>query len=233
MTTPAFVICRDLVTWLRRTVAALEANPGIGPIYLVDNASTYPKLVQYLQRVDHPVVRLGGNYGKRGVWNQGVIRKYAAGQRFIVTDPDIEPLETCPADWLEHFDRALDEHPDVAKVGFGLHLDDLPDHYEFKDAVLRRSRQFEDPARLTTDGAFYRVALDTTLALYREGSGYCTTPAFRSAAPYQARHLAWYINSANPSAELRYYRAHASQRFGHWAKQSLPARLKNHLDRKF
>jgi len=233
MTVPAFLICRDLVTWLKRTVAGLEANPGVGPIYLIDNASTYPPLLSYYRTSPHQVIRLGANLGKRGPWKKGIIARYAAGQQFIVTDPDIEPMEDCPADWLEHFQTALDRYPDIVKVGFGLHLDDLPDQYEFKAEVLQRSRQFEHPDHLTPCRGFYRIPLDTTLALYRAGTPYTTQPALRSAAPYQARHLAWYLNSADPSREIRYYRTHAHKRFGHWAKVSLPARLRNSLDRDF
>ena len=233
MTIPAFVICRDLVTWTKRTVAGLEAQPGIGPIYLVDNDSTFPPLLSYYRTTPHTVIRLGGNYGKRGPWKRGIIRRHARRGPFIVTDPDIEPMESCPDDWLEHFLEALDRYPDIAKVGFGLHLDDLPAKYQFRAEVLQRSRQFEDPKHLTPCGEFYRIPLDTTLAVYRAGTPYCTTPALRSAAPYQARHLAWYLNSAKPSKEVLYYRNHADQKFGHWAKSRLPKRLAKHLGRDF
>ena len=43
---PVFIICRDMVTPLGDLVAWLERN-GHQRLILVDNASTYPPLVEY------------------------------------------------------------------------------------------------------------------------------------------------------------------------------------------
>mgnify|MGYP001419182477 CR=1 FL=1 len=46
-----------------------------------------------------------------------------------------------------------------------------------------------------------------------------------------ARHLGWYVDSANPSAELIYYRAHADPLTTNWEGEHAPAqKLKALLD---
>lgn len=235
MKIPAFVICRDLVTWTRRTVAALEKTPDVGEIFLLDNASTYYPLRSWLDSTNHTVIDMGGNFGKHGPWRKGFIEYFAGWSPFIVTDPDVVPAKDCPSDWVEHFLTALDTYPGLAKVGFSLRIDELPEHYEHAQAVQARQRQFWDERRLTADGQFYRADVDTTLAVYPSGGfrRLRTKPSLRSAAPYTALHLPWYLDSKKPSAELRYYRRRAAPQFGHWAKKELPHRLATRLDRRF
>lgn len=222
MTTPAFVVCHDLLLWTQRTVAALEKVTD--EVYLVDNASTYPPLLEWYESTPHTVVRLGANDGKLAPWKHGIIRRYAKGRRFLLTDPDVEPRPDCPSDWLARFSEVLDRYPHLWKVGFSLELSDLPDCYAFKPQVVAREKLFWPRRQLPHAG--YPVMVDTTLALYRENARYCTGPAVRTPRPYTARHLAWYINSADPGEELLYYRAHADERFGHYAKAQLPQRLR-------
>lgn len=228
MSTPAFVIARDIHTWLVRTVTALEKVTD--EIYIVDNDSTWPPLLAWYETTPHTVIRLGRNLGKRGPWQAGIVEQYAHGRRFLLTDPDIVPYDTCPADWLDRFHRCLDEHPNLVKVGFGLPTDDIPARYEHRAMAVRRQAQHFDPKRRHPYG--FLTPLDTTLALYREGAPYCTAPAVRTSAPYVARHLAWYTNSKRPGLELDHYRSRVSPKFGHWAKRSLPSRITANPDRR-
>ncbi len=228
MNIPAFVICRDLCTWTQRTVAGLE-DGGVEEIYLVDNDSTYQPLLEFYETTPHTVLYLRANRGKRGPWNRGLIEGHASDRNFIVTDPDVVPHEDCPTDWLTHFSDILDRWPHIAKVGFGLPTDDLPASYEHAAMAQRRQAQHWREDRRCEVG--FVTPLDTTLALYRAGTPYCTAPAIRTDWPYVARHLAWYIDSTNPGRELRHYRRRAHQRFGHWAKAVLPARVSSNPDR--
>jgi len=227
--TPAFVICRDIATTTIATVEALEAG-GIDEIYLCDNDSTWPPLLEFYEQTDHTVIRFGRNRGKKGPWRTELIGRKAGGRRFVVTDPDIVPYDDCPNDWLAHWGDILDRFPDVVKVGFGLPTDDIPDRYEFRDVARRRQAQHFSPDR-HVPGVGYLTPLDTTMALYRPGAPYCTGPAIRTEAPYVAKHLGWWIDSARPSKELRHYRRRASNRFGHWTKKELPDRITANPDR--
>jgi len=229
MSIPAFIVCRDILSSLKPTVAALEAG-GITEIYFVDNDSTWGPLRRYYRHSPHRVINLRRNLGKKGPWKAGIIRRFAGNRPFIVTDPDIVPYPDCPGDWLAHFQQILDDHPGILKVGFGLPTDDLPARYEFREQAQRRQAQHWLEER-RIPGVGYRTPLDTTLALYRPKTPYCTAPAIRTEAPYVARHLGWYINSAKPSKELQHYRRRADRRFGNWTKKRLPNRITSNPDR--
>jgi hypothetical protein len=227
----AFVIVRDLFLWTQQTVAWLERAEGVRQIILIDNDSQYPRLLRWYKTIDHRVVRLGVNLGKRGPWQSGTIERFAGDQPYIVTDPDIVPIPECPLDAFHVFAETLALDPAIRKIGFSLKIDDLPDCYEFKDAVLLRSSQFLEPEKLTYDHRFFRAPVDTTMALYQPGVGYCTHPAFRSNMPYFARHLPWYMNSEKVPTDVLFYRHRAHHRFGHWAKKRLPPRLRDNLEK--
>ena len=99
----------------------------------------------------------------------------------------------------------LRENPLVEKVGFGLTLDDLPDSYDKKEKVLQWEQQFWDKP---VGKGLYNATIDTTFAMYRpyaKGASECVS--IRSGAPYVARHLPWYADSANPTDEDRFYEA--------------------------
>jgi hypothetical protein len=53
----------------------------------------------------------------------------------------------------------------------------------------------------------FAAPVDTTLALYRPG-GRWHLSGMRTGGKYQARHLPWYVDSAHPTQEELYYRAH-------------------------
>jgi hypothetical protein len=68
--------------------------------------------------------------------------------------------------------------------------------------------------------------------MYSARVGYVLEPALRTGAPYLARHLGWYEDSAHPSDELLHYRAHADPLTTNWEGERAPAwKLKSLLDR--
>ncbi len=66
---PVIITVRDRVTSLRQLVEWLEAA-GQRELYLLDNASTYPPLLEWLSQSRHTVVRSERNSGivLRGYW---------------------------------------------------------------------------------------------------------------------------------------------------------------------
>lgn len=223
---PVFINARDRVSPLRTLVAWLE-RAGCSRIIVVDNASTYPPLLKYLDGLDHPVVRLKDNLGQAAPWLSGVIDRFVEpGERYAETDPDVVPDEGCPLDALEHFDRLLDEYPEVYKVGFGLRIDDLPDRYRHREAVRRwESRYWTDEVA----PGVYRAPVDTTFALYRAGVPLAMEPALRTGPPYVARHLPWYADSRRPNRELTYYLEHAKAGINNWDASTIPGRVATHV----
>jgi hypothetical protein len=211
---PIFINSRDRLNCLTQLVTWLEWA-GMQRIYIVDNASTYPPLLEYFSRSSHSVLRLDRNYGYLALWESGVHDEFA-GQPYIYTDPDVLPTEDCPSDFAVRFLELLHKHPQYGKVGFGLKLDDLPHHYSMRHHVIAHESQFwADPI----EPGVYHAVVDTTLALYRPGCmGGWWQPAIRTGVPYLARHLPWYADSAHPTEEDRYYRRHLGEGGTHWSE---------------
>ena len=218
---PVFIPTRDRVEPLRQLLAWLE-SVGQTEIWLVDNASTYPPLVEFLDTTPHHVVRLQHNLGHRSPWLSGTVQRHAHGRYFVVSDPDVVPDELCPPDAIEHFRTLLDRYPDVDKVGFGLRIDDLPDHYPLRDDAVDWEWGFWQPD-VEVEPNVFRAGIDTTFALYRPlDRRHELLRALRTGFPYVARHLPWYIDSANLGDEDRYYRDHADRTMSNWDQDELP-----------
>ncbi len=224
---PVFVPVRDRVTSLRSLVAWLE-RAGHEEIWLVDNASTYPPLVEYLATTPHHVVHLDRNLGHRSPWLSGTVQRAAGGRHVVISDPDVVPDEACPLDAVAHFRDVLDRFPDVDKVGFGLRIDDLPTGYPLADAVRRWEARFW---REEVEPGLFRADIDTTFALYRPlDRRHREDRALRTGPPYVARHVPWYTDPAALSDEDRYYRRHADASTANWDRDELPRWKQRWLD---
>ena len=216
---PVFIPVRDRLAPLLELLDWLVAH-GQHEIWLVDNASTYPPLVEYLDKTPFHVVRLHHNLGHRSPWLSGIVQRQAHGRYFVVSDPDVVPDPACPADALEHFRALLDRYPDIDKVGFGLRIDDLPDHYPLKHEAIDWEWGFWSDE---VEPGVYRAGIDTTFAMYRPlERRHELLSAYRTGAPYVARHLPWYQDPTHMTDEDRYYREHADPTMSNWDRDELP-----------
>jgi len=182
-----YITVRDRLRDLRKLVEWLE-RAGHRIVFL-DNASTYMPLLRYLAGTRHEVRWLGNNLGSRALWEAEMV----PDEPFVLTDPDIVPLDSCPLDAVAHLQALLDAHPGYSKAGLGLYLDDV----EFPSKGWERQLV----SRETSPGVFDSL-IDTTFALYRPGAEF-EYEAIRTGAPYLARHGSWYVRE--PDAEDAYY----------------------------
>lgn len=160
----------------------------------------------------------------------GLAAELGADRPFVVTDPDVVPCETCPLDALDYFAETLRVHHDMDKVGFSLRIDDLPAHFAHRESVVAWERQFWTNH---FKPGFFFAPIDTTFAVYRPGLGHQNSRSLRSQPPYEARHLPWYEDSANPTVEHSYYVAHADRLVSNWNSERIPANVRaklRHLD---
>ena len=198
---PIFINCRDRVEQLRELVTWLE-HAGHQRIVLLDNASTYPPLLEYLAASPHEVRRLDRNEGARSLWNIGVPNEW-----FVYTDPDLVPIADCPTDAVTHLREILDRHPEHDKAALGLHLDDVPPSMPSLEWEHRLLEPWDgDPWLGEIEPGVFDSLNDTTFALYRPGAPF-ELKAIRTGFPYQVRHVPWYRLDA-PTAEEAYYLDH-------------------------
>lgn len=185
---------KTLIEWLEAA--------GYTNIYIIDNQSTYEPLLAYYKTLPYTIFKLDRNKGHFSLWETIIFTRFA-NEYYVYTDPDVVPMEECPGDILYRFKELLDKYPGYKKVGFGLKIDDLPDHYNLKEQVIKWESEFW---KKPLENDVYDALIDTTFALYRPGAkGGADGPAIRTAGKYTARHLPWYENSNNLSEETQYY----------------------------
>lgn len=213
------ITVRDRVTDLRQLVEWLE-RAGHQRIVLLDNASTYEPLVEYLKASPHEVRCLGQNHGARCAW---IADQIPAGEWFVVTDPDILPTDDCPLDLVQHLHDLLKRYLRFPKAGPGLYLDDLGStHFIDWERSLAgvSSNEFPVPhGRELAPGVFGSL-IDTTFALHRPNMPF-VYDAIRTGHPYLARHLSWY-RETDPTGEDLFYLQHAiaGPRGSSWAQRA-------------
>lgn len=214
---PVFIISYDRLTFLKRTIAALE-RCGVPNIKIIDNASTYPPLLEYYKTIPYEVIYVGENLGSRVFWKSPLFARYR-NDFYAVTDSDIELTEDCPADVIENLFSILEKYPFVRKVGVSLKIDDINENNVFsKDVKEWESQFFKAPIKGAVKGKdAYYASVDTTLAVWLPddiAEGIPFLRAIRSAPPYEARHLAWYKAASDLDEEDKYYSEHRSN--GWW-----------------
>jgi len=226
---PIFVNCRDRLTPLRELLAWLE-RAGHDEIYLLDNDSAYEPLLAFYLDTPHTVLRLPRNYGKFVLWEAPGAFELTRGRSFVYTDPDIIPTAECPPDALEHFGRLLARYPAVNKVGFGLRIDDIPDHYPHRQSVIDWERGYWE---WPVERGVYFAPIDTTFALHRPGSQPKPLTGLRTGHPYVARHQPWYLDPREPGDEEVFYERRAAEtRRGAWASDVLPLEFLDLIERR-
>jgi len=173
-------------------------------VILVDNASTYPPLLEWYESCPYRVYRLRQNRGHMVVWDAGIINEHT-DQYYAVTDPDLD-LSGVPRDYLQVLMEGLAGNPDVVKAGLSLRIDDLPVN-EFTAQVLDKERTYWQAPRDAK--GFYQAEVDTTFAVYDRDRERLLNQKFywslRAPEPYVARHLPWYLTRENLTVEELYY----------------------------
>lgn len=210
---PVIINNFNRLTYLKMMLSWLDKK-GFNNIYIIDNCSTYPPLLDfYRDECKHKVFRLTENKGHLAFWETNIYKEFI-NDFYIYTDPDIIPVEECPDDLMEYFMKQLRRHPKICKIGFSLKIDDLPDYYSKKEEVLKW--EIQNFRNEIEPGLFY-ASIDTTFALYRpREKGDWKLKALRTGFPYQARHLPWYEDDSILSEEEQFYSKSKLPNVGHW-----------------
>jgi hypothetical protein len=211
---PIVINAFNRVTCLAELVTALRAR-GYWNLYVIDNASTYPPLIEYYRQARLSVFFLDRNVGCYSLWRTDVEQAFVSSH-YAFTDPDVLPVDECPNDFVACFLAVLAAHPYVDKVGFGIKIDDIPDHVPLRNEIIDIERLFW---RRPIGDHLYAAAIDTTFAVYRPGArGGHWLSAIRTGAPYLARHATYYAAPTNLPDEELYYRR-TSRKATHWTSR--------------
>ena len=218
---PLFIISYNRKSYIEKLVNWLK-NRDVSNVIIVDNNSTYQPLLEYYKMCPYKVIHLKDNFGHTAVWTCGQFDSLLQKNYYIVTDCDILPTERCPSDIVEYLLEIINQYPDITKAGLSLKIDDIPDHYVFKDATLEWESQYY-ATKLSNN--LYKAQIDTTFALYRPNTVLSRTlqwyNAARTAYPYEARHLPWYEDSLNPTEESLFYKKSRLNGLSNWDSHDL------------
>lgn len=207
----AFIISYNRLTPLKKMCDFLYTN-GCEPI-IIDNASTYPPLLEWLSNCPYEVHLRTTNGGHQVLWNE--LPHLITERYYIVTDHDLD-ISAIPTDFVKHLMNGLRLFPQVMKAGLSLSLDGLPENEYTKEVINWERKFWETELR----NGFYLSDIDTTFALYDSQRNFGKLPndkffkAVRSDKPYTAIHLPWYNTLENMSEEETYYLANTGT---YWA----------------
>lgn len=212
-TIPIIINNFNRLTFLAMLIDALECR-GYTNIYIIDNASTYPPLLDYYAKTPYTVFRLKENVGYLSLWETGIYKQFS-NRYFVYTDSDVVPVDECPGDFLNYFLSLMHKYPRAMKVGFSLKIDDLPETFGKKEQVVAwESRFWARPLEKNV----YKAAIDTTFALYRpnlkKGASFQDF-MIRTGGACTARHMPWYNDDTHLSEEEKYYIEH-TKTSTHW-----------------
>ena len=211
MKVPVFINSFNRLTWLREMVDELQRFEGVESINVVDNDSSYPPLVWYLEHLSKREAKEGElpiytcmleqNNGPRSAYDVAKVYAKNQGLAYVcVVDPDLD-LRGLPSDFILRCVAALASHKDVNKVGASLRIDDIPENAVLRDEILSYEEVYW---KIKRDEDWYEADIDTTFLVERTETGFSYGPALRS-AKFSARHLPWYITRETLTAEDVFY----------------------------
>lgn len=205
---PIIINNRNRFTFLKLMINQLQSF-GYKHIYILDNDSSYPPLLEYYKTVNAKVIFLKQNVGYKALWETEVFDQFK-NKYYVYSDPDILLQKDCPRDFVYQLYVLLKKYSGKEKVGVALKIDDLPDYYANKqEAIKNESIYWNKPLEKDV----YDAMVDTTLALYKPlafgNAEECD--AIRVGGKLAAQHLTWYLDSNNLSEEELYYKGSIKQ----------------------
>lgn len=227
---PIFIPSFNAVTYLKMMIEQL-ADLGCKNITVIDNASTYKPMLEYLDRVAKmvTVVRLKENLGPRNLiynpFNFSIFPRF-----FCVTDPDLVFNDQMPRNFVAEL-LNISMELESGKVGLALDITKRDKMVQEDIMVGKSLKIWEHEAKHWEQKIFnlpegqpvFKAEIDTTFALYNKDffdpydEGQFSLRKFLSAlrvgGNFTCQHLPWYKENGLPAEEENYYRRAAKDSF--------------------
>ena len=208
-TIPIFIISYNQYTFVKSMVEQLLKYST--NIYIIDNKSTYPPLVNYLKSIEDKVTVLymDKNYGHR-VYMRDEITKLC-NDKYIITDPDLLLNPNLPQNFIDILSNISDEYK-IGKVGFALDITNNINtnllSSDNKRNIIEWESQFWKNRINNSDYELYNADIDTTFVLINKKYYSDMYNGIRVAGNFTCAHIPWIINYEKMllDDELNYYR---------------------------
>lgn len=211
---PVYLIVYNYLYYTKNSVKQLEKYTK--NIHIIDNKSTYPKLLEYYENEYEYFLDLQpANYGHH-VWATQMYWTFP--QYFAISDPDLEYNIDLPITFLNDF-KDLSVKYKKGKVGFALDISEPELLLENKNyycgvGIHEWESRFWLNKIENPDYELYDNQIDTTFSLINKQYIELNKPldeinsGIRVAGKYTCKHLPWYTgwqDKLEPD-ELEYYR---------------------------
>lgn len=236
--TPVFLISFNRGAMLERTIAGLRLQRRPTEIVVHDNGSTDPDTLATLRALEKQgvivnysvAIKSADELNNVDVTINGYFMRHPTVD-YIVSDCDIDLNDSAPRS-IDIYHELLNMFPDVQCVGPMLRIQDVPRTYTlFNHMMNRHIEQFWKRRPLWVETSVGRTAyidapIDTTLALHRAGQPFSRLKrGLRVYAPYDARHLDWYINPG----EMEVYANTSGVNISHWNNTAETSAYRNEI----
>jgi len=194
---PAVIIGYNLYSYVSKMVKQLERYTS--DIIIVDNASTYPKLLNYYKNeFKYTLLRQKKNLG-HVVYLEDSLQNLV-GNTYLLTDPDLLFNINLPENFIEEL-KTISDYYSAYKVGFALCIDalDIRTDIPIKQAEMDFwTTKMPSPPNMNL--SLYAAPIDTTFSLVNksyhnlENEKKCIYNCIRVADHYTSFHLPWHKN---------------------------------------
>jgi hypothetical protein len=195
----------------------LELNPD-EQIIIIDNGSTYPPLLNWYKSINVDV-RFFGNEGHLALWATKIDKEL--GEYFVYTDSDIILPDEFPTEWKLIMFNLIRWYSGIYdKIALAIHIDDLPEHYRYKNQVIRNEgRWWLEKYDTEMLDYLYKADTDTTFAMMRNFGDNCYKSLRLGRPDMMCRHHGWYLDLDNLDEEEKYYLDHLENKTTQYSKQ--------------
>ena len=197
---PIVINNRNRFTTTKNMVEHLFRLNNSQEIIILDNDSSYEPLIKWYKEIEKKVdIRYLKNEGHLALWSSAIYKEL--GDYFIYTDSDLELNENMPDDFQLVMYNLLQKY-EMKKVALAIKIDDLPNHYRYKNQVIRNEQNWW---KEEVEPNIYKADTDTTFALMRNVGDNPFKSLRIGRNEFVCRHIPFYIDLDNLDEEEKYY----------------------------
>ena len=208
---PIFIINYNLLTYTKNMVNQLLKYVDPSNIYIIDNNSTFPPLLEYYKIISSHIniIYMPDNYGHT-VFLHPDIQKLITDY-FIITDPDLKFNDNLPSNFIDIMIQISKKY-NANKVGFALDISDpnIRNDITVNDrTIIQYETPFWDSKIQDDEYSLYDASIDTTFCLKRKYIEHRIYPnsSIRIADNFTCTHIPWLNNYLDNflEGEAEYY----------------------------